>query len=361
LDGRYCYVWLNERLAKMNGLPVTAHLGKPAGQIGEALGKTVMTGIESLMAGGAEWQAEVWHAASAPSATPRCHRITLIPHKTHEAGLHGVALLVADVSAEKSAAWALAERFHEQQMWQELAPRFEAVGRRGLAHELRIRLMPMLTVAQMLKGANQLDAATLEWAGQSLEKKILELSALASSLQAIVPAGLPSGPAPLDLRQLAELAAEPVRPLLARLSLPSQGAWVLGDPARLIHPLVLCLLKAAQPGGGLSLSIHTESGQALLSIGGQPGGSLLPQQAPAQQPDPAASSEDMGLMLAKMLVEEQGGRLSFLDGEAGNGEAAFRLSLPLADTSERPADKPVRPILPNLNNSADSSASHDVN
>jgi len=350
LDERFAYVWLNECLAEISGQPVAEHWGKPLDQVGEGVFKPVLPAIQSLAAGGAAaWQGEVWRPRS-PSGGPGCYRVTLIPRRRQDGGLLGVAMLVADTAAEKSAAWDVAERFHEQRMWADLSAWFEVDGRRQVAHELRNRLMPMLTVAQMLRHADKLDAATLAWAGQSIEKKVLELSALAHSLQSAGDGPLPPQE-PMDSRQLAELALDPIRPLLAprRLSVGGQGAWVLGQPARLLNPLALCLLKAARHADALRIELGVESGQALIAIVGDPGNGFLPGQASAGSTPPgqpcAENPFGMGLMLAKMLVEEHGGGLS-LHGVAGNPCQAIHLRLPLA-AADPPPPTPAHKHSPN--------------
>jgi len=338
LDARFAYVWLNECMARINGLPVAAHWGKPIDQVGEGLFKPVMAAIQAMAASGAtEWRAERWCGASLPVGGPRCYRITLIPRRSQEGALLGAALLATDITQEKSAEWALAQRFHEQRMWEDLSARFEAGSSRHLVHELRNRLMPMLTVAQMLKKAGGLDPATLEWAGQSMEKKVLELSALVKSLPcdgASSGGDPPPRREPLDFRLLAAQALDPVRPLLLaqrRPSLPRNAVWVLGDPARLLHPVALCLLEVAKQSDGLDINCRAESGLGLLAIVGGAGDSLFRGQEAPPVRSGAESLSSMGLALAKMLVEEQGGSLSVQGAEAGSPGGAIFVRLPLAD------------------------------
>lgn len=242
------------------------------------------------------------------------------------------------MASEDAAAWAWAEHFHEQRMFELMSLSLDGKLRRELAHELRNRLTPMLTLAQILKKADGLDPATLAWAGQSMEKQILGLSGLANSLQhtGTVPGDGPP-PAAVDLRQLASQSIDALRPLLSRhrLSLPSHAAWILGDPACLLHPISLCLLKAARQANGLDIATHTEAGQAALTISGhrtdaRDGGALA--RTPPSGED-AGHPLSIGIRLAKTLVEQQGGSLTCHGMETGNPCQAITLRLPLADSA----------------------------
>ncbi len=251
--------------------------------------------------------------------------------------------MVADHSKEDAIAWAWAEHFHEQRIFELMSLSLGGKLRRELAHELRNRLTPMLTLAHILKKADKLDPATLAWAGQSMEKQILGLSGLANSLQnaGTVPGDGPP-PTPVDLRQIASQAMESLRPLLSRhrLSLPSHAAWILGDPACLLHPVSLCLLKTARQTNALDIATHTEAGQAALTISGHRSDSLARDNSPPAWTPP--SGEDaghplgMGIRLAKTLIEQQGGSLVCHGTEAGNPWQAITLRLPLAGSTAFP-------------------------
>lgn len=327
LDGRLCYAWLNKRLAAINGLPVAAHLGGPAGRIGP-LGEAI-TELLGLAADGEEdCQREAWPEAD----WPRCYRITLIPRRQAGGGLSGAAVLVADITREKSADWALAEQRLMQQAFAEASPHFGGGQWRELAHELRNRLTPMLTMAQMLRGAEGLDAQTLAWAGQSMEKKVLELVGLVNAWpKKSSPGGAATQPA-ADLRELALRALEAVRPQLAghSLSLPAGTARVLADPARLAAPLALCLLLAARQGAGLALGIRAEAGQALLEITASRPARHAGSPAPwPRGRDTAPPGGDMGLFLARLLIEDQRGSLAIsrVEGDPAGIQIAVRLPL----------------------------------
>jgi len=201
---------------------------------------------------------------------------------------------------------------------------------RHSAHQIRGRLTPMLTVAQMLKRPNGLDAETLAWAGQSLEKKILELSELAETLQN--PAKQQGGesgqnPEPLNLNKLVgqAVAALPDLPGIKppAIDCPGQEYWVTGRQAHLYHPLVRCLLDAAGRPGGMTLKIRDEAGQALIGIG-----NTMPSQ-PAEAPQPRPPG--MGLKLAKILIEQEGGEMDLRDADADapfpSSEIVIRLPL----------------------------------
>lgn len=339
LDACFRYLWLNECLARINGLPVASHLGKPVDQVGGGPCVGIMPELLAMAATGARESHLELRWPSPQGGGALCYRVTLIAHRQEDGGLREVTMAVADTSHENAVAWVLAECFHEQQLFAVLAPRFAGSLRRELAHELRNRLVPLLTMAQMLKKAGELDPATLIWAGQSMEKTALELSGLASALQK--PAALSAkGPSqqedPVDLCLLVSHVLDHARPLFGvgappALSAPSHGAWVLGDPAWLIHPIMLCLLQIAREAEGVALEIQAQSDHCLLTMSSRRPGACA--EGSELGRGRAGKSLGMGLMLVKMFVEEQGGGLLAHGMEGGGLRREIVMRLPSFDSS----------------------------
>ncbi|MGZ5178928.1 MAG: hybrid sensor histidine kinase/response regulator [Ramlibacter sp.] len=229
-----------------------------------------------------------------------------------------------------------------------------------LAHELRNPMAPIRYAVAMLAGnapPHLREQATAVIARQAehmarLLDDLLDMSRItrnAIELRRKV----------LDLREIAELAAENVASTYAKLrhrltvSLPPEPVPVDGDPTRLQQVFGNLLDNAAKytpRGGEVRLAIEKGEHGAIVrvrdnGIGIEPDklGQVFELFTQLQGPGRGAGGLGIGLAVVKQLVELHGGRVTASSGGPGTG-TEFVASLPLAPVAPPPADASGGPI-----------------
>jgi PAS domain S-box-containing protein len=223
-----------------------------------------------------------------------------------------------------------------------------------LSHELRNPLSPILNALGILKRMRTDDPVIVQ-AGGIIERQVRQMVRLVDDLldvSRITKGKLRLELAPVELRAVANRAAESVRPLLnARthefsLSLPTEPLWVEGDAARLEQVFVNLLTNAAKytdAGGLVRMTVSRENGDAVVSIVDNGVGipaSLLPRvfELFSQVEGSLSRSHGglgIGLALVKTLVEMHGGRVVATSAGLGAG-SEFAVKLPMMADLKNP-------------------------
>jgi PAS domain S-box-containing protein len=146
-----------------------------------------------------------------------------------------------------------------------------------LSHELRNPLSPILNALDVQRQVKT-DDPILRQAGNIIERQVRQMVRLVDDLldiSRITKGKLRLTKERVELRVIANLAAESVRPMLdARkhefsVSLPTEPIWVDADAARLEQVLINLLNNAAKytdPGGLIRLSLNRVGDEAVLKV-----------------------------------------------------------------------------------------------
>jgi CheY-like chemotaxis protein len=161
----------------------------------------------------------------------------------------------------------------------------------------------------------------------------------------------------VELRRIANLAAETARPLLdARkhdfsVSLPTEPIWVDADPHRLEQIIVNLLNNAAKytdVGGLVRMNVEQEGSEGVIRVRDN-GVGISPEMLPRifdlfTQVDGSLSRSygglGIGLALVRTLVEMQDGRVQARSGGLGKG-SEFTVKLPVIANATAPEVKTV--------------------
>jgi PAS domain S-box-containing protein len=210
-----------------------------------------------------------------------------------------------------------------------------------LAHELRNPLSPILNALGVLK-LMRTDDPVIRQAGGIIERQVKQMVRLVEDLldiSRITQGKLRLQTEPVDLRAVANRAADAARPLLdARrhefsVLLPTEPVWVEGDPGRLEQVAVNLLNNAAKytdVGGLVRLTVAREGDDAVVRVADN-GVGIPPDMLPKvfdlfTQVDGSLSRSHgglgIGLALVRTLVEMQGGRVTAASGGPGRGASS---------------------------------------
>ena len=215
-----------------------------------------------------------------------------------------------------------------------------------LSHELRNPLSPILNALGILKQLRTNDPV-IQQAGDIIGRQVHQMVRLVDDLldvSRITKGKLRLESEPVELRSIANRAAESVRPLLdARqhefsVLLPTDPLWVQGDATRLEQILVNLLTNAAKytdTGGLVRLTVARDGDDAVLRVIDNGVGipaELLPRifELFTQVEGSLSRSHGglgIGLALVKALVEMHGGRVTATSSGLGKGsEFAVKFS-----------------------------------
>jgi PAS domain S-box-containing protein len=222
-----------------------------------------------------------------------------------------------------------------------------------LSHELRNPLSPILNALDVQRQVKS-DDPILQQAGNIIERQVRQMVRLVDDLldiSRITKGKLRLCKEEVELRVIANLAAESVRPLLVArkhefsICLPTAPIWVQADPARLEQVVVNLLNNAAKytdPGGLIRLSVTRVNGEAVVKVWDN-GLGISPETLPRvfdlfNQVDGTLSRSHgglgVGLALVRTLVEMHDGRVQAYSAGLKKG-SEFTVILPaLAHTSQ---------------------------
>ena len=140
---------------------------------------------------------------------------------------------------------------------------------------------------------------------------------------------------------------------MLRLDLPPDPIWLQADPSRIsqvVNNLLTNAAKYSPHGSSIALSVHRDSGEAVVTVAEQ--GEGIPQNMLAhifemftqvdRMLERAQGGLGIGLALVKRLVEMHGGAMSASSAGLGAG-STFTLRLPTLGDAES-LDSPVAPL-----------------
>ena len=216
-----------------------------------------------------------------------------------------------------------------------------------LAHELRNPLAPISAAAELLRLGN-VDARRVHQSSTIISRQVRHMTRLVDDLLDVsrVTRGLITlGQARVVVRTVIEEAIEQVRPTIdtraqtLTVRLPSAGAAVLGDKARLVQVVANVLANAAKytpPGRGIDLRADLHGTRLVLSVRDEGIGMDLELTGRVfdlftqaeRSSDRAQGGLGLGLALVKHLVELHGGTVGCSSPGLGKG-STFVITLPL--------------------------------
>ncbi len=209
----------------------------------------------------------------------------------------------------------------------------------GVAHEIGNPLSAVLGYVEYLRDGR---GVTPELQASLFERMDRELSRMGDSIRRLLDFSRPSPPDPHreDLAEIARAAAELVRFQRAckNVQIDVEGApapAVLVDRGRLKQVFVNLLLNAADAldgQGNVRIHVVAADGGVRAAVTDD-GPGVTPEIRerlfePFFTTKPAGSGTGLGLAISQQIVEEAGGRLSYVDGGPG---ATFEVWLPAAD------------------------------
>jgi signal transduction histidine kinase len=260
-----------------------------------------------------------------------------------------VARVLAQVRTERQLEQERANLIREQAAREEA----EAASRRKdeflatLAHEIRNPLAAISNAVQLSRNCGR-DPATLDWAGEVLDRQVKHLGRLLEDLldvSRIALGKIQLRKQSLDARDIVAGAIEATRTMVeARghslaLAIDPEPLRVEADPTRLEQVLVNLLANAAkytEPGGSIRVAAGREDGQAILRVRDS-GMGLAPEKLPLvfdlfEQVDHSIDRSEgglgIGLTLVRKLAELHGGSASAESAGLGKG-SEFTVRLPL--------------------------------
>ena len=287
--------------------------------------------------------------------------VVLTALRDEQGGLKGFVKVIRDITDRKQLEMELRRQAEELVEANRRKDEFLAI----LSHELRNPLAPVLSSVHVLRQAPD-DPSLVQYAGNIVERQVRHMARLIDDLLDVT--RLTHGkvrllPERVELGDLAERAAESVRPLMDQrghvftLVPHHEPIWLEADPVRLDQVLVNLLNNAAEytdPGGHIQLIVARDAGDALLRVRDD-GSGIAPDLLPhvfdlfAQADhslDRGGGGLGIGLTLVKRVVTLHGGSIRVHSQGPGRGsEFTVRLPAPL-DGNDHPPDSAGSPREP---------------
>jgi PAS domain S-box-containing protein len=284
---------------------------------------------------------ERWHVRKDGSRFWGLGAVTAI--RAPDGGLLGFGKIVADRTDLKELQDTLQGRNEALAHADELKNRFLAT----LAHELRNPQSVLSNSAGVLR-RYAADDVRLKAVADMIDRQVRQTQRLIEDLSDLVRSSrgaIQLRLQPLDLREMAHLAADAVQSVIAERHhelatvVPDLPVFVDGDADRIQQVMINLLRNAARytpPGGRISLSVAAEGGEGVVRIHdtgvGIPSGQLreIFELFTQGHPDNVESRAGMGigLALARELVELHGGTIQARSDGVGKG-SEFIVRLPL--------------------------------
>ncbi len=291
---------------------------------------------------------ERWHIRKDGSRFWGLGAVTAI--RAPDGTLQGFGKIVADRTDLKELQDTLQGRNEALAHADELKNRFLAT----LAHELRNPQSVLSNSAGVLR-RYAADDVRLKAVADMIERQVRQTQRLIEDLSDLVRSSrgaIQLRLQPLDLREMADLAAEAVQSVMTERRhelatvIPDLPVVVDGDADRIQQVMINLLRNAARytpPGGRISLSVATEGSEGVVRIHdtgvGIPSGQLreIFELFTQVHPDNVESRAGMGigLALARELVELHGGTIQARSDGVGKG-SEFIVRLPLGANIVRP-------------------------
>ena len=229
-----------------------------------------------------------------------------------------------------------------------------------LSHELRNPLAPIRSGISVLRMTS--DPQHAEKTLGIIDRQLGQLVKLVDDLldiSRITSDKVVLRPERIELQSAIHTAIEAVRPLLdaaaqeLRLELPLKPIWLEADVTRIcqiVNNLLTNAVKYSSPGSSIALTVHRDSGDAVVTVADQ--GEGIPPNMLAhvfemftqinRTLDRAQGGLGIGLALVKRLVEMHGGTVSVESAGLGKG-STFSVRLPTTSDDEE-MNIPVAPV-----------------
>lgn len=338
LDRELRYVRINERLAEINGIPASAHLGRTVHEIVPDIADAVARMLRPVFETGAP--VLNFELTGETAAQPGVKR-TWVEHYFPVRGPNGDVIAISLVAEE------ITERLRTERELRD-ADRRKDEFLATLAHELRNPLAPIRSAAAVLRRPST-EPGAREWATAIIERQVQTMARLLDDLldvSRITRGKLPLQVCRLTLQSAVEGAIEVARPLIdARrhvlsVALPSQPILIDADAVRLGQVFSNLLTNAAKytdPGGSIQLRVELEAERVCISVSdngiGLDSDSLSHIFEMFSQVKSALDRSDgglgIGLAFARGIVELHGGSIWAHSDGLGRG-SVFRVYLPVA-------------------------------
>lgn len=348
---------INQRLAEMNGLPRSAHIGRRPDELFPGIEDlpAILDRWRQIIATGEPWL-DVEVRGETPASGPSIWNESFYPIRL-DGEILGVAGIVEDITEQRRADLEMEQLLEALREADRRKDEFLAV----LGHELRNPL------AALRNGLAVLEQADGSQAGapvrEMMERQLAHLVRLVDDLldlSRVSRGDIDLKQGPVDLPRVVEEAVELVRPLIRqrghRLSLEVEdGAPViLGDFERLVQVMGNLLSNAAkfsEAEGEIRLSVASAGDSAVVRIRdrgfGVPPEQIEPMfemftQVPEHRQRTGGGGLGIGLALSRKLAELHGGTLTAHSEGLGRG-TEFVLVLPRnASGAPRPLREPPR-------------------
>jgi CheY-like chemotaxis protein len=230
-----------------------------------------------------------------------------------------------------------------------------------LAHELRNPLAPITNIVKMMR-AQPLDAKTLEWAHEVLDRQLRNIGRMVGDLldvSRISHGKIQLHPESVELSELVTHAVDALRATIEAsekeiaIELPTAPVVMFADPVRLeqvIGNLVHNAVKFTPQGGHISVRATLNDGENEVRLSIRDDGDGIAHDALPRvfdlfvqgntSLDRAQGGLGIGLTLVRGLVELHGGTIEAKSDGPGQG-SEFVMTLPLLDVPAVPASRPA--------------------
>jgi two-component system CheB/CheR fusion protein len=342
-DRELHYIRVNDALARIDGVPVAAHLGKTVGEVLPQLDGDLTADLRRVLETGEPLSREI--SGETPATPGKLRHWSIYAYALPLRGeIIGVGAVCEEVTAKKRAQEELRLAKEQAEAANEAKDHFLAT----LSHELRTPLTPVLAIASLLEEEERLPGYARKHLAMVRRNVELEARLIDDllDLTRISRGKIELHPVPTDACQLLRDAlhtccqrdidsgrihlesalagaSHPVRADAPRLS---QVFWNLLNNA----------IKFTPDGGTVAVRTRIEDGQLAVSVA-DTGIGIEPARLPHifeafDQGDPAVTARfgglGLGLAISRAIVELHGGTLSAESAGRGRG-ATFTVRLPL--------------------------------
>lgn len=312
LDKQLRYVRVNAVMARINGYPVEAHLGRTPAEVvtPEVLG-LIEPCMRQVLESGEPVMGQEVTTHYGPPGEVRHWVANYFPVRSPDGELLGVGDTVVDVTAHKQAQATLeqAVTFREQLL---------AV----LGHDLRNPLNSITASAFQLARAEALEdkeRGAVERIRRSAARMARMIDDILDFARSRLGGGLPVARQPMELSEVARATLEelqvtyPERPLLLEAHGDTRGQWDPDRVTQVLGNLVVNALQHGRPGAPVRVTARGAGPDVLLEVhneGGPIPAELLPRLFDAFHGSPRVAgnkSLGLGLYIVQQIAQAHGG------------------------------------------------------
>ncbi|CAN5676509.1 hypothetical protein BH23GEM11_BH23GEM11_07140 [soil metagenome] len=346
LDRDLRYTRINERMAKINGIPAADHLGRTVREVVPNLANPAEPLLRQVLETGQGVQ-DVELSGSTPAAPGETRHWVgrYSPLRDDSGDIFGVSVVIADVTDQRRSEARNIRLYAEARNALSTRDRVMAL----VSHDLRnplntIRLASDLIDEDLTEKTREAQLRVIRRASAQMERLVQDLLDVAR----IEGDGLKVDPQPCRLADLIDTASEFLRLLADSSSVVIQvesatDLRVRADRERILQVFSNLIANGVHhtPEGG-RIVIRSESlgnAEARVSVE-DTGHGILPEHLPHifdsfwQADQSGRAGAGLGLAIAKGIVEAHGGRM-WAESERGRG-SIFHFTLPLADSDGTP-------------------------